>query len=208
MFNPHPTPLPVYVNYFTESFGLIQRAYTVPPLSRETIYLNDALGNIGGTAASITANNSFVAERSIYWGAGRVEGTSTLGSSVLANRWDLPEGVAGSNFESFLLLGNPLSAPSTVDISLQIEGYGQVTLPPSMRKVVPGWGRLTLYMPHVLREAEIAEGLPPGSFTSVSFATTVRVFSGSAIVAEHATYWQRAGSNFWRAGSAAFGSPR
>ena len=55
---------------------------------------------------------------------------------------------------------------------------------------------------------EIAEGVPPGTFANVSFATTVRVFSGPPIVAEHAVYWQRDGSNFWRAGSAAFGTPR
>ena len=77
-----------------------------------------------------------------------------------------------------------------------------------MRKVVPACGRLTLYMPSVLREMEIAEGLPPGSLANVSFGTTVRVFAGPPIVAEHAIYWQRAGSNFWRAGSAAFGTPR
>ena len=69
----------VYANFFTESFGLIQRVYVVPPGRRETIYLNGELGNVGGTAASLTANEPFVAERSIYWGAGRVEGTNTLG---------------------------------------------------------------------------------------------------------------------------------
>ena len=42
----------------------------------------------------------------------------------------------------------------------------------------------------------------------VAFGTTVRVFEGAPIVAEHAIYWQRAGGNFWRAGSAAFGMPR
>ena len=137
-----------------------------------------------------------------------VEGTSTLGMNTTASTWQLPEGAAGGNFETFLLLGNPYDTASTVDISLQIEGYGQITLPASMRKVVPRWGRLTLYMPGVLREAEIAEGLPFGSLANASFATTVRVFSGPPVVAEHAIYWKRDGSNFWRAGSAAFGTPR
>jgi hypothetical protein len=159
-------------------------------------------------AASFSGNTPFIAERSIYWGQGRAEGTNTIGETNVSWRWYLPEGVAGGNFETFLLLGNPNSTAATVDISLQIEGYGQITLPPSMRKVVPGWGRLTLYMPSVLREMEIAEGLPAGSLANASFGTTVRVFAGPPIIAEHAIYWRRDGSNFWRAGSAAFGTPR
>jgi hypothetical protein len=208
LFNPHPTTVTVHANFFTESAGLIQRTYTVGPAKRETIYLNAEVGNVGGVAAFLSATSPFVAERSIYWGAGRVEGTSALGMTTTANVWELPEGAAGGNFETFLLLANPYDTASTVDISLQIEGFGQITLPPSMRKVVPHWGRLTLYMPTILREMEIAEGMPPGSLANKSFATTVRVFSGPPIVAEHAVYWQRAGSNFWRAGTAAFGTPR
>ncbi|HWJ55846.1 MAG TPA: hypothetical protein VNR90_06495, partial [Vicinamibacterales bacterium] len=208
LYNPHAATVIVHANFFTESSGLIQRLYTIPPGQRTTIYLNGELGNIGGTAVSLTATSPFIAERSIYWGAGRVEGTSTLGVNTTANVWQLPEGAAGGNFETFLMLGNPFSTDSWVDLSLQIEGYGQVTLPPSMRKLVPHWGRLTLYMPSVLREAEIAEGLPPGSLANVSFATTVKVFTGPPIVAEHAIYWQRDGANFWRGGSAAFGTPR
>ena len=48
----------------------------------------------------------------------------------------------------------------------------------------------------------------PGSLASASFATSVRVFTGGGIVVEHAIYRQRDGSDYWRAGSAAFGSAR
>jgi hypothetical protein len=207
LLNPADGPITVYANYFTELYGLVQRSYVVPARSRATVYLNAELGLIGGTAAGFTSAYPFVAERSIYWGAGRVEGTNTVGSAQLSTEWRLPEGASG-NFETFLLLANPFDTATVVDISLQIEGYGQVTLPPSMRKVVPRWGRVTLYMPNVLREAEIAEGLPAGRFANVAFSTTVRVYQGPPIVAEHAIYWWRDGSNFWRAGSAALGTPR
>jgi hypothetical protein len=116
--------------------------------------------------------------------------------------------VAGSQFDTYLILANPSAFTSVVDISLQIEGYGQVTLPPALRKTVPAYGRLTLHMGYVLREVEQSEGMPPGSLASTSFSTSVRVFTGGGIVAEHAIYRQRAGSDYWRAGSAAFGSPR
>ena len=63
-------------------------------------------------------------------------------------------------------------------------------------------------MPQLLQELERAEGVPPGTFANVSFSTSVRVFSGSTIVVEHAVYYRRDGSNFWRAGTAAFGTPQ
>ena len=44
-------------------------------------------------------------------------------------------------------MANPSAFTSVVDISLQIEGYGQMTLPPALRKTVPAYGRLTLHMP-------------------------------------------------------------
>jgi hypothetical protein len=178
----------------------------IPASSRFTIYLNQELGNIGGSAAQFYSTIPFVAERSIYWGAGRVDGTSTAGVVSPSNYWSLPEGAAGSQFDTFLLLSNPSGTPSVVDISVQIEGYGQVTLPPASRKTVPPAARLTLYMPSLLRELELSEGVPPGTFTNASFSTVVRVNSGPSVIAEHAVYWQRDGSNYWRAGSAAFGT--
>jgi len=50
--------------------------------------------------------------------------------------------------------------------------------------------------------------MPAGSLRGKSFATKVNVLSGDPIVAEEALYWQRDGANFWRGGSAAFGTPR
>jgi len=208
LFNPTGTTASVVASFYSEGAGPLQRLYVVPPGGRQTVYLNGEFGMVGGAAAAFNSSVPIVAERSIYWGQGRVEGTNVMGSSTLANTWSLPEGVAGGNFDTFLLLGNPGPIPSSVELSLQIEGYGQVTLPAAYRKTVPGYGRLTLYMPQVLREVEQAEGLPPGTFASASFATTVRVRAGSPIVAEHAVYWLRDGTNFWRGGAAAFGTPR
>ena len=49
VFNPYATPITVDANFFTESFGLVQRIYRrCPPGRRQTIYLNAELGNVGG----------------------------------------------------------------------------------------------------------------------------------------------------------------
>jgi hypothetical protein len=207
LLNPNAEPIQVVGNFFTEAYGVVRKIYTVEPRSRFTVFLNAEVGNIGGVAASFTSLRSFVAERSIYWGQGRVEGSSTIGVPGSARTWTLPEGSAGGQFETFLLLANPHNEHALVDLSLQIEGYGQVTLPAHLRKIVPAYGRLTIHMPQLLRDMAITEGLPPGAFASSSFGTTVRVAQGAAIVAEHAIYWRRDGSNFWRAGAASFGTP-
>ncbi len=205
--NPYNYALIVHSDFLTETHGHIYRTYLVPANSRQTVYLNQELGMVGSTAVKFSSETPFVAERSIYWGSGRVDGTSTAGVVNTAGFWSLPEGVAGGQFDTYLILANPSAFTSVVDISLQIEGYGQVTLPPALRKTVPAYGRLTLHMGQLLREVEQSEGMPPGSLASTSFATSVRVFTGGGIVVEHAIYRQRAGSDYWRAGSAAFGSP-
>src|SRR6185436_20333852 len=64
--NPYNTPLTVSANFLTENYGNVSRSYTVPAGSRYTVYLNDELGNIGGSAAQFYSPTPFVAERSIY----------------------------------------------------------------------------------------------------------------------------------------------
>ena len=96
VFNPTAATLVFEANFFTEAQGLVQRVYAVPPGGRQTIYANAVLGNIGGMAAYFSGTIPFIAERSIYWGQGRVEGTNTIGETSVARRWDLPEGAAGA----------------------------------------------------------------------------------------------------------------
>jgi hypothetical protein len=59
-----------------------------------------------------------------------------------------------------------------------------------------------------LGEVEASEGLPPGTLRGKSFSFKVNVVEGGSIVAEEALYWQRDGANYWRSGSASFGTPR
>ncbi len=148
-----------------------------------------------------------IAERSIYWGAGRVEGSNVVGVNATASEWHFPEGASGGAFDTFLLLGNVDFQPSTVWITLYVEGSGRYTVS-QLPQTVPAVGRLTIHMNTFLAQVEASEGLPPGTLQGKSFSFKVTVVAGSPIFAEEAIYWQRDGSNFWRSGSASFGIPR
>ena len=115
---------------------MVQRLAVLPPGGRETIYANSVLGNIGGMAAYLSGTVPFVAERSIYWGDGRVEGTNTMGETSVARRWDLPRAWPGQ-LRHLPAARQPVRQRRHGRPQHPDRGLRQVTLPPSMRKVVP-----------------------------------------------------------------------
>ena len=123
LLNPNSTALTVRARFLPETGMPTVRNITIAPRSRATVYLNGVLGNIGGVASTFTSDTlGFLAERSIYWGAGRVEGTNVIGASSAANAWHFPEGASGGLFDTYLLLANPGTHDSTVRLTLFIEG--------------------------------------------------------------------------------------
>ena len=123
LLNPNSTPITVRARFLPETGMPTVKNITIAPRSRATVYLNGELGNIGGVASTFTSDTlAFLAERSIYWGAGRVEGTNVIGASSAASEWHFPEGASGGLFDTYLLLANPGTNDSTVRLTLFIEG--------------------------------------------------------------------------------------
>jgi hypothetical protein len=205
--NPNPYPILVRGTFGLETGGTFQQTYEVPAYARSTVYLNAVAGQVGGVAVSFFSPDLFMAERSIYWGAGRVEGTNVVGSIRWADEWHFPEGVTSGQFDTFLLLGGFSQQPSTVWITLYVEGIGRFTVS-QLPIGVPGFGRRTIYMNNFLGQVEAVEGLAPGTLRGRAFSYKVNVIDGGPIVAEQAIYFQRDGTNFWRGGSALLGLPR
>jgi hypothetical protein len=210
VLNPNLAPITVTARFMPETGMPTVKTFTVPPQTRSTIYLNGELGNIGGVASTFTSDSlPFLAERSIYWGPGRVEGTNVIGASTAANEWHFPEGASGGAFDTYLLLANPGTNDATVRLTLFVEGVGRFTATqPELLKTVRAGSRRTIYMNDFLTALETAEGRPVGSLRGKSFSMKVNVVSGDPVVAEEALYWNFDGGNFWRAGSAAFGIPQ
>jgi hypothetical protein len=204
ILNGNSTPITVRGAFFEESGFTHVRHYTIPANSRSTVYLNQELGLVGGVAAQFDSSpdTPFAVERAVYWGVGRVEGTTSVGVPRGATEWHLPEGASGP-FDTFLLLANPSGVPVTVDVTLFIEGVGRFTAPASMRPVLQPFSRKTINMNEFLSQLGTLEGI---DLSVASFATRLRVVGDVApIVAEHAIYWNRDGANYWRAGAGSFG---
>jgi hypothetical protein len=210
LLNPNQVPITVQARFLPESGMPTVKDITVAPRSRATVYLNGELGDMRGVGSTFTSDSlPFLAERSIYWGPGRVEGTNVIGAPAAASSWHFPEGASGGAFDTYLLLANPGNDDASVRLTLFIEGVGRFTASqPELLKTVRAGSRLTIYMNDFLTALETAEARPVGSLRGKSFSTRVEVLSGDPIVAEEAMYWQWDGANFWRSGSAAFGIPQ
>jgi hypothetical protein len=209
LMNPNPFPITVARKFFLENSTVLDGAITVEAGSRKTVYLNDQMGHIGGAAAQFTSASQFIAERSIYWGAGTwVEGTNVIGSPTAAPEWHIPEGTETGDFDSFVLIFNPTGAAVAVDVTVYIEGLGRFTAPANMRPVIPAETRLTINMKDFLTQLEQSGNFTPGTLSNTSFSTKVRATLSQPIVVEHALYRNFDGANRWRSGSASFGVPR
>ena len=212
LLNPNSAPITVHARFLPETGPPTLRTIDIPPQSRATVYLNGELGNIGGVASTFTSDSPlpFLAERSIYWGAGRVEGTNVIGASSAAREWHFPEGASGGLFDTYLLVANPGANDTTVRLTLFIEGAGRFTaFQPELLKTVRAGSRVTIYMNEFLSALEIAESRAVGSLRGRSFSTKIEVLDGGdPVVAEEALYWNWDNANFWRSGMAAFGIPR
>jgi hypothetical protein len=206
--NANPVPITVNANFFQEDGTFQVRAYQVPANSRYTVYLNAELGNIGGVAASFTTapETPIVVERAVYWGLGRLEGTTAIGVPAGAYEWHLPEGTTGGKFDTFLLISNPNDVAVAVDVTVFIEGVGKFTAPVSMRPVLLPSSRKTINMREFLTQLGTLEGV---DLANRSFATKVKVVGNvRGIIVEHALYYDYTGPNYWRGGSGGFGIPR
>jgi hypothetical protein len=209
LMNPNPFPITVSRQFFLEDGTRLSGSYTVNAGSRKTVYLNDEMGDVGGAAALFESSAPFIAERSIYWGAGAwVEGTNVIGNTVMSSDWHVPEGTENGTWDSYLLIFNPTDATVAADVVVYIEKLGRFTAPVELRPMIPARTRLTINMKDFLTKMEDAGGFAPGTLSDTSFSTRVRAVDGQAIVVEHALYRTLDGANRWRTGSASFGVPR
>ncbi len=216
LLNPNAFPVDVDVTYLTEAAGPRARgqALRIPANSRETIWANGELGNIGafGTTFNTVGGHGIVVERSIYWGAGGfpnwVEGTNDAGVNQPAMAWSVPEGSDTGTFDTYLLVANPNDFAVDVRVQFYRDGGGRLTVEPPVR--VPARSRLTIDMSNpgaTFPALNNPEGL--SWFRGQSFATWLTsLTTNGPIIVEGATYRQMDGANYWRAGASAFGIPK
>ncbi|MFC1600719.1 pre-peptidase C-terminal domain-containing protein [Candidatus Sumerlaeota bacterium] len=103
--------------------------------SRYTFALHQLLPANGRPQSSfamkLNAALPVYAERAMYWAPGGVTrggGTDATGSPLLANEWILAEGTTTGNRETLILVGNPNSTASKLEVTYLLQGESPTTV--------------------------------------------------------------------------------
>jgi hypothetical protein len=132
------------VTYVTSAGVSVTRPYSVAPLSRRTISVEqeDPLLQNAAIATTVTSTNSVpvLAERAIYWPAYPwYEGHASAGVTATGTKWALAEGEAGgpNEAQTYVLIANTSVFAATVRFTVLIESGGtavrEYTIPANSR---------------------------------------------------------------------------
>ncbi len=113
--NPGEQQAQVDVTYMTQKGPVQQAPFSMPPRSRKTIKVNDALPG-RDLSTRVHANVPIIAERAMYWDNGTGEAChDSIGMSSAHAAFYLPDGQSSSERETWTLVQNPN------DIDVQVE---------------------------------------------------------------------------------------
>ena len=195
--NPQTSAVSATVTYLRPSGQApIERTYSLPPLSRTTIVVDNETAGLASTdvSAKITATAPIVAERAMYLskpGQPFAAGHESAGVTAPALEWFLAEGATGTFFDLFVLIANPNPTAATVDVEyLRSSGA-----PLTKTYTVPAQSRMTIWVDD--------EELPAGSghkpLAAGSVSTVVRSTNAVPIIVERAMWWPgpEITSDFW-----------
>lgn len=174
--NPTAQTCEVEATYMTNFDSVVKRSYTIDPMSRYTVKVNDIPGLQGtdvGTRVVSKNGVPFVAERSSYFNYyGMTDGSNSGGSSAEHSSWYIPEGYTSDSFHTYILVENPNDCQVTCDFAFMTE-TGQVV---NKKYTVPASSRFTVS----LEEAGVKD---------IGIATQVTTSSATPVVVEKATYY-------------------
>ncbi|HEY5533213.1 MAG TPA: IPT/TIG domain-containing protein [Candidatus Anoxymicrobiaceae bacterium] len=180
--NPGSDASTVTVTYMTPSGPKAQAPFTMGPISRRTIRVNDSLPNTD-FSTRVHGTKPIVAERSMYWGAGTPLGEachSSIGLAAAHTTFYLPDGYSDpedAQSETWTLVQNPNDTDVAVQITyLKPDGKNNVTF----TDTVPANSRKTYDM------ADKLDGRAAIKVTSLT--------AGKKIMVERAMYWNGRGA--------------
>ncbi len=123
--NPGGSEAAVSLDFMTPAAagaGSARKNITVPAGRRVTLKVNDVLGDTD-VATRVHSSTPIVAERSMLWGVpGGRAGHSASGMTAPATEVFLAEGCTDFGFDTWLVVQNPGTVPSTVRVYAMTEG--------------------------------------------------------------------------------------
>jgi uncharacterized repeat protein (TIGR02543 family) len=179
--NSNDTPAEVSITYMLEDGSQVSRTITVLANSRYTVAAQDAaqVGPDQAFSTKLVADQPIIVERAMYWpsGDGVVGGHDTTGVRQVASTWYLAEGYTGGGFNTFILIQNPNSAATDVDVTYMVQGGSNV-----IRTVtIPANSRFTILA------NDITQIGPDQAFSTKLVAAT------QSIIVERAMYFGNGG---------------
>ena len=170
--NPNGINAEVTMRFVLGDGAEVTHSMNVPATSRQTVKVNDVVGEGNDVSAVIDSTSPVLIERPMYfnyrekWTGGHV----AMGARSPKNSWFFAEGTTRDGFEEWLSLENPGMVDATADISYMLED-GSVT---DTTVAVPAHTRVTVDVP-------LAVG--PGRDVSAA------VWSDVAIIVERPMYF-------------------
>ena len=118
MMNPNALPANVEATYMLPDGSVVVDSYTVDPISRFTVHIDDVEGlSSTEVSARLVSDQPIAAERSMYFEYdGKTGGSNTAGVNAPTTTWYLAEGYTGGEFDVFLLVQNPGITEGTVQV--------------------------------------------------------------------------------------------
>jgi outer membrane protein assembly factor BamB len=140
--NPTAAPIDTIIEYMVNGGGNKTQNISLPPTSRTTVDVNAFVGPGLDVSAHVTGNGHFVAERSMYFKAGGINGgEQVMGVGKPGQRFLFAEGTTRSGFQTWLALQNPGDSDANVLVTYL---YGDGTLPAAQNVVVKAKSRQTV----------------------------------------------------------------
>lgn len=176
--NPGDSGAHVRLTYMTPGGAVGGPSVTLPPRTRRTFNVADAVPNTWEVSTMVSSDAQVVAERAVY-GNNRTWAHDSIGVPAAKKSWYLAEGSTGPGMETWVLVQNPNRTPAEVTLSFMTDaglvGGPGVVLPAVSRHTF----RLSDYVPN-------------------HWGVSTRIDSSAPVVAERAMY---GGDGAWATGS-------
>ncbi|MFQ6015957.1 MAG: YncE family protein [Anaerolineae bacterium] len=169
--NPGDDPALVTAGFMMEDGSQVVRAYTLPPASRTSIWVDRMLPKVA-LSSKVLADGLVLAERAMYFNH---DGHASIGAKEPSPTWYFAEGFSGPTFDTWILLQNPNDRPTDVTLTFMKEDGSKVVRQLELEPT----SRLNVW----------ADQIVP----NVAFGTVVQ--AGQPIVAERAMYFGEGGGH-------------
>jgi hypothetical protein len=190
--NPGSDPANVTLTYMTPTGPKVQPAFTMPPLSRKTINVNDVAGMTNtDLSTQIHSDKPIVASRSMYWNGGPDSAEvchSSIGLSSPHMSFYLPDGQASSGssangWETYTLVANPNQEAVKVQVTYLPAGGGKAI---TFTDEIAAGSRKTYNM--------LGGGKPNPGISGRASTVVKSLDEGLPIIVERSMYWNNRGA--------------